>query len=77
MGGQRTYKCDIHEVLQIAMVHVVPMTSRRSVSLIGSKHRGIWNIYDITSLADIPVVLIYALGPELTIPGVKKMNVLK
>jgi hypothetical protein len=48
------------------------MTSRWSASLIGSKHRRIWNIYDITSLAHIPVVFIYALGPELTILGVKK-----
>jgi hypothetical protein len=54
------------------MVHVVPMTSRRSASLICSKHRGIWNIYEITLLAHIPVVFIYAPGPELTIPGVKK-----
>jgi hypothetical protein len=48
------------------------MTSRWSASLIGSKDRRIWNIYDITSLAHIPVVFIYAPGPELTIPGVKK-----
>jgi hypothetical protein len=48
------------------------MTSRWSASLIGSKHRRIWNIYDITSLAHIPVVFIYAPGPELTILGVKK-----
>jgi hypothetical protein len=48
------------------------MTSRWSASLIGSKHRRIWNIYDITSLAHIPVVFIYAPGLELTIPGVKK-----
>jgi hypothetical protein len=54
------------------MVHAVPMTSRRSASLIGSKHRGIWNIYEITSLAHIPVVFIYVLGPKLTIPGFKK-----
>jgi hypothetical protein len=57
---------------RLAMVHIVPMTSRRSASLIGSKHRGIWNIYDIISLAHIPVVFIYAPGLELTIPGVKK-----
>jgi hypothetical protein len=48
------------------------MTSRWSASLIGSKHRWIWNIYDITSLAHIPVVFIYAPGPELTFSGVKK-----
>jgi hypothetical protein len=48
------------------------MTSRRSESLIGSKHHGIWNIYEITSLAHIPVVFIYAPGPELTIPVVKQ-----
>jgi hypothetical protein len=32
----------------------------------------IWNIYDITSLAHIPVVFIFSPGLELTIPGVKK-----
>jgi hypothetical protein len=48
------------------------MMSRWSASLIGSKHRRIWNIYDITSLAHIPVVFIYAPGQKLTIPGVKK-----
>jgi hypothetical protein len=32
----------------------------------------IWNIYDITLLAHIPVVFIFSPGPELTIPGVKK-----
>jgi hypothetical protein len=48
------------------------MTSRRSASLIGSKHHRIWNIYDINSLAHISVVFIYAPGPELTILGVKK-----
>jgi hypothetical protein len=54
------------------MVHVVPITSRWSASLIGSKHRRIWNIYDIIALAHIPVVFIYAPGPELTIPDIQK-----
>jgi hypothetical protein len=48
------------------------MTSSWSASLIGSKHHQIWNIYDITALAHISVVFIYAPGPELTIPGVQK-----
>jgi hypothetical protein len=43
------------------------------VSLIGSQHRGIWNIFDITLRAQILVVLIYAPGLELTIPSVEKI----